>query len=229
MPAVVSEKKRKYTITLYTQKPGPKGPHPQNQPASASKQVKLPSKQLTNHDWLTVFTWIDTNPHRSQQDAVDHFANQQQNPLQFNQGTLSHKLKKRSDIEEMVKVNPASPPARRPRVVVSPDVERALVLWVNNMLANGCVVNGPLLTAKCKVLEEKFNIPAEKRLKDKGWLQSFYWAYVSQTYRTARMSLTGASSYGLKEHWQHGEANPEDIRSERTNLKEINARYKPED
>jgi len=110
-------------VTPYSQKPGPKGPHPWNQPGSASKQVKLPSKQLMNHDWLTVFTWIDTNPNRSQQDVVNHFANRRESPLCFNQGTLSRKLKKRSDIEAVVKANPAALSARRQRVVVAPEVE----------------------------------------------------------------------------------------------------------
>ena len=74
----------------------------------------------------------------------------------------------------MVKVNPAALSARRQRVVVSPEVERALMLWVDDMLANGHVINGPLLTAKRKILEDKFNVPPEKRLTDKGWLQGFY-------------------------------------------------------
>ena len=151
MPALLSEKSRKHTVTPYSQKPGPKGPRPQNQPKSASKKVKQPSKQLTNHDWLTVFAWIDDNPGRSQQDTVDHFANRRKGPLHFNQATLSRKLKKRGDIEAMVKTNPAALSARRQRVV-----------------------NGPLLTAKRKILEEKFNIPPEKRLTDKGWLSNFY-------------------------------------------------------
>ena len=174
MPAILSKKSHKYIVTPYSQKPGPKGPHPKNQPASASKKVKQPSKQLTNHDWLTVFAWIDNNPHRSQQDVVDHFANQQEGQLRFNQGTLSRKLKKRDSIEAAVKANPAALSARRQRVVVAPEVERALVLWVEDMLANGRVVNGPVLTAKQKTLEEKFDIPPEKRLTDKGWLAGFY-------------------------------------------------------
>ena len=73
-----------------------------------------------------------------------------------------------------MKANPAALSARRQRVVVSPNVERALVLWVEDMLANGHVVNGPLLTEKRKALEEKFNIPPEKCLTDKGWLPGFY-------------------------------------------------------
>ena len=56
MPAMPSEKSRKYTATLYSRKPGLKGPHFRNQPASALKKVKQSSKQLTNHDWLAVFT-----------------------------------------------------------------------------------------------------------------------------------------------------------------------------
>ena len=174
MPAIVGKKTRKHTLAPYKQKPGPKGPHPRNQPASATKQAKQPSKQLTNHDWLTVFAWIDTNPYRSQQDVVDHFTNRRQNPLHFNQGTLSRKLQKWADIEAVVKANPAALSARRQRVVVAPEVEKALVLWVDDMLANGCVVNGPVLTAKRKALEEKFDIPPERRLKDRGWLQCFY-------------------------------------------------------
>ena len=66
----------------------------------------------------------------------------------------------------------------------------------------------------------------------KGWLPNFYKVYVSQTYSTIAMLLTIASSYGLKENQQHGEvasANPEDIMCKQVNLKEINARYKPED
>ena len=124
MPAALSEKSHKHTVMLYSWKPGPKGPHPWNQPASASKQVKLPSKQLTNHSWLSVFTWIDTNPHRSQQAVIDHFANQLgEDPLCFNQATLSRKLKKQGDIEAAVKANPAALSARRQRVVVAPEVE----------------------------------------------------------------------------------------------------------
>lgn len=74
----------------------------------------------------------------------------------------------------MVKANPAALSARRQRVVVSPEVERALVLWVNDMVANSNVVNGTVLTAKRKALEEKFNVPPEKRLTERGWLGSFY-------------------------------------------------------
>ena len=84
MPAILSKKHRKHTVTPYTQKPGPKGPHPLNQPASASKQVKQPSRQLINHDWLMVFAWINANPHQSQQHVVNHFANRRENPLRFN-------------------------------------------------------------------------------------------------------------------------------------------------
>ena len=176
MPTILSEKSRKHTVavTPYSRKPGPKGPRPQNQPVSASKQAKTRSKQLTNHDWLTVFTWIDANPSRSQQEVVDHFANRQGSPLRFNQATLSRRLQKRADIELAVKANPAALSARRQRVVVSPEVERALALWVEDMSANGNVVNGTVLIAKHKALEDKFKVPPEKHLTDRGWLPSFY-------------------------------------------------------
>ena len=74
----------------------------------------------------------------------------------------------------MVKANPAALSARRQHIVVAPEVERALVCWVQDMLANGYVINGPLLTEKRKVLKEKFGIPPEKCLTNKGWLPVFY-------------------------------------------------------
>jgi hypothetical protein len=174
MPAALSEKERKHTVAPYTKKPGPKGPHPWNQPGSASNHVKQSSKQLTNHDWLTVFAWMDDNCGQSQQDIVHHFAIRRENPLLFNQATLSRRLKKWGEIEATVKANPTALSTRRQRVVVSPEVERALVLWVEDMLVNGHVVNGPLLTTKRKAFEEKFGVPPERRLMDKGWLQGFY-------------------------------------------------------
>ena len=173
MPAALSNKSQKHTVTPYTWKPGPMGPHPWNQPASALKPLKVPSTQLTNNDWLTVFTWVDANPGRSQQEAVDYFTNRQEKPLCFNQATFSRKLKKWADIEVTVKANPAALSARRQRIVVSPEVEWGLVLWVKDMLANSNVVNGMVLTVKRKALEDKFNVPPEKCLMDRGWLGSF--------------------------------------------------------
>jgi len=41
------------------------------------------------------------------------------------------------------------------------------VHWVNDMLANSNVVNGTVLTAKRKALEEKFKVPPEKHLTHK--------------------------------------------------------------
>ena len=152
MPAIPSEKSRKHTMKPYSRKPGPN----RNQPASALKKIKQPSKQLTSHDWLTVFTWIDTNPYRSQQDVVDYFANRREGPLHFDQATLSRKSKNRGDI---VKVNPAALSARRQRVIVAPEIERALVLRVDGMLAGTDVVSGPVLTAGREVLEDKFDVP----------------------------------------------------------------------
>ena len=51
----------------------------------------------------TVFAWINANLNQPQQDVINHFVNQREGSLQFNQGTLSHKLKKQGNIEAMVK------------------------------------------------------------------------------------------------------------------------------
>jgi hypothetical protein len=174
MPAALSKKSHKHKVTPYSWKPGPTGLHPQNQPESASKKIKQPSKQLTNHDWLTIFTWMDAHLGQLQKNIVDHFTSQEEGSLNFDQAALSRRLKRRGDIEVTVKANPAALSARRQWVVVSPEVERALMLWVQDMLANGHVVNGPVLVAKRKILEDKFNVTPKKLLSNKGSLQSFY-------------------------------------------------------
>jgi len=59
---------------------------------SAVVQLKYKHANLTLHDWITVVAYHDLHQLISQQEVVQHFANQQDDVLLFNHATLSHHL-----------------------------------------------------------------------------------------------------------------------------------------
>jgi len=76
--------------------------------------------------------------------VVEHFKTLQDGALEFTQSTLSRKLKARLNLEERGKSHPNALSGKRARVVTSPEVEKALVLWVRSMEGKGETVNGPM-------------------------------------------------------------------------------------
>ncbi|KIJ26625.1 hypothetical protein M422DRAFT_191970, partial [Sphaerobolus stellatus SS14] len=186
-----------------------------NAPKTSAKS-NLPAKQenLTLNDWMTVFAYVDKHPGMPQGQIVHHLRTLQTGALIFNQSTLSRKLKTRCELEQRVNDHPNALSGKRPRVVTSPHVERALVLWVKHMEEKGEVVNGPMLITKRAMFEERFGIPEKERLKGDGWVGSF------------------RQAYGLKEHRRHGEAGSVDLSNvakERKRVAEILAKFAPQD
>jgi len=115
---------------------------------SAVPTAICPRANLTLNDWLTVFAFIDKHPDLSQDRVVEHFHTQQEGALRFTQATLSRKMKARKTLEEQVHSHPNALSGKRPRAVTSPEVERALVLWVWHMEEKGESVSGPMLHKK---------------------------------------------------------------------------------
>ena len=105
-------------------------------------------KNLTINDWLTVFTFIDTHPGISQKSVCNHFHSLTDGALEFNQATLSRKLKNREDLEAYATSFPNAVSTKRERIVTHPDVDRALYLWVKCMETKGEVVTGNMLCVK---------------------------------------------------------------------------------
>ena len=170
-------------------------------------------ENLTVHDWMTVFTYMDMHPSMSQGEIVNHFKGRAEGALIFNQSTLSRNWKRWTDLEERGKSNPNGMSSKRPRIVTRPDVERALVLWVKKMEARRETVNGPMLKAKRKFFEEKFNVPEDEQLGE-GWLGPF------------------CKAYGLREYRRHGEAgsvDPEAVEAEQKCIQAIMAPFSPRD
>ena len=152
-------------------KPGPynrqpKKPKPTtNAPKTSAKPNKKSHREnLTLHDWLTVFTYVDAHPNMVQGDIVRHFATCIEGALIFTQSTLSQKVKSRDQLQAWTESNPNALFKKRARVVTRPDVEWALVLWVKHMEEKCETVNGPMLQVKREKFEAKFGVPENERL-----------------------------------------------------------------
>lgn len=180
---------------------------------SSTEPVQLNKRRnLTLHDWMTIFKFMDQHPSMAQTETVKHFGSKADGALIFTQGTLSRKVKQRPKLEECVDSHPTALSSKRPRAVTRPDVEKALAMWVKKMEERGESVNGHMLQAKWAKFEEEFDVPDNERLPGLGWISSF------------------CKAYGLKGHRRHGEAgsvDPAKVEAERKRIGAILASYRP--
>ncbi|KAJ6628312.1 hypothetical protein B0H10DRAFT_1778092, partial [Mycena sp. CBHHK59/15] len=108
---------------------------------------------LLLYDWMTVFAFIDNHSDMTQQEVVAHFRSLTASTLEFTQETLPRKLKQRSELKQWAKSNPNALSMKHERVVTRPDVECALVLWVEHMAEKGEMVTGDMLIETCVCFE----------------------------------------------------------------------------
>jgi hypothetical protein len=194
----------------YKLKPKEKKPKVRKEdiPKTSAKPVAPARKpQLTLADWLLVYEYVDKHPASSQAEIVHYFATHAEGALEFSQSVGN-----REEMEKRVESNPNALAGKRARVVTSPEVERALYLWVKSMEAKGESVSGPMLKEKRKRSEDQLNIPEAQRLKGDGWVFPF------------------CQAYKLKEHRRHGEAgsvNLDDVEAERVRLGKILKKFHP--
>lgn len=154
----------------------PRAPkRPKNAPKTSARPVpKHTRTNLTLNDWQEVVAFYDNNS-MSQDEVVKYFANRKEGVLLFTQSALSRHLsvKGRQEDEQKALANPNALSSKRARIVTSPAVEQALVLWVKQVEDKGEMVNGPMLMEKRRIFEEMFGVPMEERLTSYGWVQSF--------------------------------------------------------
>ncbi|KIJ27261.1 hypothetical protein M422DRAFT_89308, partial [Sphaerobolus stellatus SS14] len=138
----------------------PRKPSNKDAPKTSAKS-NLPEKHqnLTLHDWMTVFAYINVHPGIPQDQIIQHFKTHKTDALIFDQSTLSRKLPKRAKLEARVNEHPNALSSKRPRIVTSPEVECASYLWVKHMEEKGEVVNSPMLSEKRAIFEEQFSVP----------------------------------------------------------------------
>ena len=188
-------------------------PKPKDTPAtSAVPPAKQSRQNLTLSDWMTVFAYIDSHRDMKQAAVVKYFRTRPSGHLIFDQSTLSRKLRERSELEAHVHSHPNALSGRRPRAVVRPDVERALVKWFHHMEKKGESVTGPMLKEKRQRFEEAFDVPDDERLSGESWVQRF------------------CTAYKIREHRRHGEAGSVDldaVEAERARCQQLLARYAP--
>jgi hypothetical protein len=173
---------------------------------------KHPRQHLTLADWITVYAYVDKHPTASQGDIVKHFGTLPTGALIFNQSTLSRKLRQRSGMEARVSSHPNALSGKRPRAVVRPDVERALILWIRHMENKGETVTGLMVKEKRRRFEDEFQVPETERLSGNSWIQRF------------------CAAYKIREHRRHGEAgsvNLEAVEAECMRCQQLLARYAP--
>ncbi|KIK15869.1 hypothetical protein PISMIDRAFT_16207 [Pisolithus microcarpus 441] len=82
-----------------------------------------PQSNLTLHDWLTVFAYIDAHPDMSQEAVVEQFKSRHDGALIFTQSTLSRKLRDCNKLEARIDQFPNALSSKRPCVVTHPDVD----------------------------------------------------------------------------------------------------------
>jgi hypothetical protein len=161
----------------YTTKPGPTPKDPAAPSINAKHKttaLDVESKsRLTMGDWLSVFQWKDD--HKATQTAtVNEFKSRTKGRLVFSQGALSEALQRRPDMEARVNENAINASRSRARVVVCPQVEKALFYWSKSMEERNELVTQAMLVAKRVRLEEQMDIPDQQRLGNStGWVQSF--------------------------------------------------------
>ncbi|KAJ7200987.1 hypothetical protein B0H12DRAFT_976474, partial [Mycena haematopus] len=152
-------------------KPGPKGT--KNAPLTSARFAKDDRRRdLTYSDWIQVFDYIDDHPNVNQGGIVAHFSNcpdSEGGKLLFKQPALSKKLQQKEKIRALVATaEPNVLSMKRARVVTSPEVDRALGLWAQDMERKRQTVTCPMLIEKRKRFEVALNIPEEQRLNGAG-------------------------------------------------------------
>lgn len=172
-PTMHTEHTHKFQeLKPYASKPGPKTP--QKVPASSAISAKsCQHKNLTINDWLTVFTFIDNHPGISQTSVCNHFYSLADGALEFNQATLSQKVKKWEDLEVYATSFPNAASTKCEHIVTCPDDDWALYLWVKSMEAKGEIVSGSVLCTKRGFFEQELGVPEEVQLQGEGWLALF--------------------------------------------------------
>src|SRR5438046_7490343 len=112
MPA---EAKRKPREKRAPYKCKPKARVPKDTPATSAIPEKT-RENLTLHDWMIVFMYMDSHPDLGQHEIVKHFKTKPGGTLIFNQSTLSRKLKKRTELEARAQSTPNVLSSKCPRI-----------------------------------------------------------------------------------------------------------------
>lgn len=164
-----------------TRKPREKTNRKLKTPKVLAKPLEVNRREnLTLHDWLLVFNFIDTHPAMPQVDVVKHFEAKKDEALIFTQSMLSRKLRQRENLEAHANSNPNAMSSKRPLARIRHMVEEG----------ENIRVNAPMPKEKRKRPEDALEIPEVVRVEGDGWIPS----------------ESFCKTYKINEHRGHGEA-----------------------
>jgi hypothetical protein len=112
----------------YAKKPGPREKHRDERPKMSTTLLPVNKKHdnLTFHNLMVIFAFIDAYLPPGKAAVVEHFGNKAGGTFVFTQSTLSHKMKDQKYLEARLHSNPNALSSQCPCVVARPDVECAL-------------------------------------------------------------------------------------------------------
>ena len=84
------------------------------------------------HDWKTIFAYVDKYSQMSQGNIVEYFKTWAEEALLFTQPTLSRKLDQWEQLEEHATFFPNALAIKWPHIIIHPDIEKAVYLWVRS-------------------------------------------------------------------------------------------------
>ncbi|KAF9263840.1 hypothetical protein L218DRAFT_999307 [Marasmius fiardii PR-910] len=105
----------------------------------------------------------------------------------------THKAGHTADQNALLNNGPGALSVKQVHVVTSPEVDKALWLWLQSMEKKGEQISGSMLMEKCHQFEELFDVPENQRLISEEWIPSF------------------KNTFRIKEYQRHGEAGSVDL------------------
>ncbi|KIJ47027.1 hypothetical protein M422DRAFT_164340, partial [Sphaerobolus stellatus SS14] len=89
---------------------------------------------LTLHDWMNVFQFMDEHKYMLQHEVVAHFKNKSTGALVFTQPAFWRKLGQQVELEAHINAHPNTLSGKRPCIVTRPDVEKAKLTHLRMLL-----------------------------------------------------------------------------------------------
>lgn len=207
----ILSKRRRFLLTLNAFETGCS----RSRPLSATSAAHIAPKRqaLTKFDKLRIIDiYHEKKRYLSQQAIVDLLRGA--GYLKIHQSTLSRLVKEGSAIRAQVAANARLLNYKRQPVVVIPEIDAALTMWITQKLEHNIRLSGDNICRKARSFCRLFGFPEEILVFSHGWLDSF-------------KSRIGLSSFVF--HGEAASASPEHIQAERLRLQAVIWLYAPWD
>jgi hypothetical protein len=143
-------------------------PAPYYVPNPGLKEHEKDASGVNLQTWRTILAFMDSHPDMGPTAIAQHFRSRRDGALLFTQPTL---FRIQEELQARAQFNLNMPSLQ---IVLRPDVERALVLWLRSTIAKREPVTDQMLMEKVKCFEEKLNVSPMQCLRGSDWIP-FFW------------------------------------------------------